>query len=205
MLPNSPKTIEELKDFCDQNGYTASLTRFFVGKNYTSPKAFGIYKDEETGDFIVYKNKADGSRYIRYQGPDEAFAVSELYERLIDEVKNQKLHCEAKNEAKDNYHVAGDYQYSEGEADNYYNDNNNNRNNSNSEDNSNKIIYYGIMIVMMIISLITGFSSGGHSGSSQYYDDNSYYSRSSDSYDSYNDSWSSSDWDSGNTDWDSDW
>ncbi len=33
---------------------------------------------------IVYKNKADGSRSIRYRGPDEAYAVRALYEKLLE-------------------------------------------------------------------------------------------------------------------------
>ena len=86
-----PKTIEELKDYCERNGFTESKTRFFVGFNYQGPKAFGIYKDEATGDFVVYKNKADGSRNVRYQGKDEEFAVVELYDRLQTEIANQKL------------------------------------------------------------------------------------------------------------------
>ena len=45
-------------------------TRFFIGINYKKPKAFGIYQDGD--QFIVYKNKANGERAIRYQGTDEA-------------------------------------------------------------------------------------------------------------------------------------
>ena len=35
---------------------------------------------------MVYKNKADGSRAVRYSGPDEAYAVRELYLKLKSEV-----------------------------------------------------------------------------------------------------------------------
>lgn len=54
------------------------VTRFFIGKNITEPKAFGIYRDS-TGDFVVYKNKSDGQRAIRYQGADEAYALIQDY------------------------------------------------------------------------------------------------------------------------------
>ena len=86
-----PKTIEELKAYCEQNGLTPERTRFFVGVNYKQPKAFGIYKDD-SGEFVVYKNKANGERAVRYRGVDEAYAVNELYERLQDEILNQKAH-----------------------------------------------------------------------------------------------------------------
>ncbi len=90
-----PKTIEELKDYCERNGFTASKTRFFIGFNYQGARAFGIYKDEETGEFVVYKNKDDGTRNVRYRGTDEEFAVVELYDRLQKEIDNQKLHYAA--------------------------------------------------------------------------------------------------------------
>lgn len=87
-----PKTIEELKDwYIARNLPPEEITRFFIGKNITEPKAFGIYKTE-TGDCVVYKNKASGERAIRYQGADEAYAVNELYQRLKTEIANQKSH-----------------------------------------------------------------------------------------------------------------
>ena len=88
-----PRTIEELKQwYKDANLPPEETTRFFIGRNYTERCAFGIYKDENTGDFIVYKNKDTGVRAIRYQGKDEAYAVNELYLRLKEEITNQKAH-----------------------------------------------------------------------------------------------------------------
>lgn len=88
-----PRTIEELKQwYKDANLPPEETTRFFIGRNYTERCAFGIYKDENTGDFIVYKNKDTGARAIRYQGKDEAYAVNELYLRLKEEILNQKSH-----------------------------------------------------------------------------------------------------------------
>ena len=85
----TPKTIEEL-----QSWYAArklppeKVTRFFIGKDVREPKAFGIYKNGS--DVIVYKNKADGSRAIRYQGKDEAYGVNEIYMKLKSEILDQK-------------------------------------------------------------------------------------------------------------------
>ena len=80
-----PKTIEELKAFCRSKNMPLERMRFFIGEDYREPKAFGIYKDENDR-FVVYKNKADGSRAVRYEGPDEAYAVNELYQKLKSEV-----------------------------------------------------------------------------------------------------------------------
>ena len=85
-----PKTIEELKAW-----YTAhdlppeNVTRFFIGKDIREPRAFGIFKNGN-GEFVVYKNKSDGSRAVRYQGYDEGYAVNELYQRLRTEIADQK-------------------------------------------------------------------------------------------------------------------
>ena len=88
---HTPKTIEELKKWYeDRNLPPYETTRFFIGIDYKKPKAFGIY--EENGEFIVYKNKADGSRAVRYRGSDEAYAVNEIYLKLKSEILNQKAH-----------------------------------------------------------------------------------------------------------------
>lgn len=84
-----PQTLEELKDFCARHSLPLEEMRFFIGVDYKKPKAFGIYQDAD-GNFVVYKNKADGSRAIRYKGTDEAYAVHELYLKMQSEVQKQK-------------------------------------------------------------------------------------------------------------------
>ncbi|MCQ2535224.1 MAG: zinc ribbon domain-containing protein [Clostridia bacterium] len=85
-----PTTIRELEDwYRARNLPPYETTRFFIGQNRSDPRCFGIYQDAN-GDFVVYKNKADGSRAVRYSGKDEKFAVNEFYQRLKDEISNQK-------------------------------------------------------------------------------------------------------------------
>ena len=85
----TPKTIEELKEwYMARKLPPETVTRFFIGKDIREPKAFGIYRDGS--DVIVYKNKANGQRSIRYQGKDEAYGVNELYMRLKSEILDQK-------------------------------------------------------------------------------------------------------------------
>ncbi len=89
-VSDQPQTIEQLKQwYIDRKLPPEETTRFFIGRNYTKPKAFGIYR-ADNGNFVVYKNKADGSRAIRYEGTDEAYAVNELYQKLKSEILNQK-------------------------------------------------------------------------------------------------------------------
>ncbi|MCR5664106.1 MAG: zinc ribbon domain-containing protein [Oscillospiraceae bacterium] len=84
-----PRTIEELKNFCASHHMPLEKMRFFIGEDYKYPRAFGIYQDE-WGNFVVYKNKADGTRAVRYQGRNQEYAVSEIYEKLKSEILLRK-------------------------------------------------------------------------------------------------------------------
>ena len=83
-----PRTIAQLQAYCAARGMPLERMRFFIGVDYREPRAFGIYQDGN--NFVVYKNKADGSRAVRYRGTDEAYAVNEIYLKLKSEILNQK-------------------------------------------------------------------------------------------------------------------
>lgn len=89
-----PQTIEALQAYCAAHGMPLEKMRFFIGVDYRQPRAFGIYRDGD--EFVVYKNKADGSRAVRYHGPDEAYAVNELYEKLLSECHNRGIYPDGK-------------------------------------------------------------------------------------------------------------
>jgi len=90
--PEQPKTIEELKAwYVAHHLPPEEITRFFIGKDIQEPRAFGIYRDG-SGNVVVYKNKSNGERAIRYKGADEKYAVNELYQRLKAEIVDQKAH-----------------------------------------------------------------------------------------------------------------
>ncbi len=97
--PDQPTTIEDLQAWYEAHGLPPyETTRFFIGIDYKQPRAFGIYKDPTSGNFVVYKNKDNGSRAIRYEGTDEAYAVNELYMRLKQEIIEQKGRNAAKGQ-----------------------------------------------------------------------------------------------------------
>lgn len=81
-----PRTIGQLRAFCAEKGMPLERMRFFIGEDVKEPRAFGLFRAED-GDFVVYKNKSDGTRAVRYRGPDEAFAVNEIYEKLKSETE----------------------------------------------------------------------------------------------------------------------
>lgn len=98
----TPKTIAELQRVV--SGQTPAAVwdnKIFIGINYKKPKAFGIYQDGD--QFIVYKNKANGERAIRYQGTDEAYAVNELYLKLKSEILNQKANNQTRKQQRDTH------------------------------------------------------------------------------------------------------
>ena len=90
LIITHPRSIEELKTYCAQHGMPLLRMRFFIDENYTEPKAFGIYRDGD--QFVVYKNKSDGSRSVRYHGPDESYAVNELFLKLLDECHKRNIY-----------------------------------------------------------------------------------------------------------------
>lgn len=216
-----PKTIEELKQwYIDHNLPDENTTRFFIDKDYPGPKAYGIYKQPD-GDFVVYKNKADGTRSTRYVGKDETYAVQELYLKLKEEMLLQKEHnmntssygSSYKSNPTNTYKNYDDY---------FLNGRNNNNNYSNitgSNNKNNGCLIAVIIIVVIFFILPMLFSGCGIIGSSIYRPSHSSYdssyssswwdsSSSSSSSSSWDSDWSSSDWDSGwdsSSSWDSDW
>ncbi len=86
----TPHTIKELAEYCAERNMPLHRMRFFIGEDYKKPKAFGIFQNDK-GEFVVYKNKANGSRSIRYKGFDEKYAVKELYMKLLEECHNRNI------------------------------------------------------------------------------------------------------------------
>ena len=223
-----PKTIEELQAwYVSHNLPPEEVTRFFIGKNITEPKAFGIYKTE-TGDCVVYKNKANGERAIRYQGADEGYAVNELYQRLRSEIADQRAANPGKPKKKErskflgcgcltliafalfaifmaigNDHIpSGYYKYDNTE---YYH-----QGTKWYKYDADKDDWYQAESMSKLITEdnASQYSFSGHEGksfeSSSWYDNGSSYD---DDDDWDNDSrWDDDDdWSSSSTDWDSDW
>ena len=85
-----PTTILELQKYCEQHGMPLLRMRFFIGEDYRKPKAFGIYREGD--QFVVYKNKDTGERAVRYCGPDEAYAVEEIFQKLLSECHKRGIY-----------------------------------------------------------------------------------------------------------------
>jgi len=190
--------------------------RFFIGYDMREPKAYGIYRDEE-GNFIVYKNKSNGSKSVRYKGSDEAYAVNEIYQKLRTEMAELKMaYAEDTNHTDDAYNPR---RY--------------------LSRNAGKMSFIPVMIIfavtiMIIVTVMLLFSNVSSKFQDSYEEkrwnytyynngswsdgvweqddswDDDYYDNSYD-YDDWADDWDGDDWDFDSdwndsySDWDSDW
>lgn len=220
-----PKTIEELKQWAMQHNVPLDKMHVYIGDNNYSPKCIGIYK--MGNEVTVYKNKSDGTRAVRYQGSDEAYAVNEVYLKIKEMMAGATKHVPDSNSG---YRSYGGYSASsQGGNGNY------GRNHIRAGS------VAGIIITAIIVITLTasfrvcaggvgwavqscGFSScysagcngnynSGYGSHTSYwdwdydYDDDSYDDDSDDDYD-WDSDWDSDygdyDWDF-DYDWDSDW
>ena len=93
----APRTISELQEWYKEKGLPPyEVTRFFIGTDCKEAKCFGIY-EEANGNIVVYKNKSDGTRVVRYEGSDEEFAVNEIYQKLKESIVEQKSLNDTRN------------------------------------------------------------------------------------------------------------
>ena len=178
--PSAPQTMYELRKFAETVGISLERLHFHLGEDYKGRCAFGMYRDEKTGNFVVYKNKDNGKRAIRYEGPDEAYAVNELYQKLKERIALYK---------KDPNHDPADI-YREPTKSELRSEMPASRNAFNIF----FLIFLGIIAILLFFFAPPSGSSGG-SGSSYRYEsdyDNSYSDYDSD-YGSDYDDWSS-DW-----------
>ena len=89
-------SVEELIQRCQERGMPLEKMRFFIGENRTEPRCFGIYQDPQSGYWVVYKNKADGSRAVRYNGPDEAYAANEIWMKINSEIEMRRARLQSR-------------------------------------------------------------------------------------------------------------
>ena len=91
-VKEQPHTIVEFQEWYKSKGLPPyTVTRFFIGEDYRGARAFGIYYNENNGNYVVYKNTSSGQRCVHYEGCDEEYAVNELLQRLQAEIIQQKM------------------------------------------------------------------------------------------------------------------
>lgn len=84
-----PRSLDELKEYCREQRLSPEKLLFSIGRDSDEPRVNGIFQ-EPGGDYVVFRNKSDGTRLERYRGTDEEEAVQTLYPRLRDELERQR-------------------------------------------------------------------------------------------------------------------
>lgn len=80
-------TVHSVAELIEQTRHMPlERMRFFINEDRREPRCFGIYQDPVSRHWVVYKNKSDGSRAVRYSGPDEAHAAQELWLKINSEI-----------------------------------------------------------------------------------------------------------------------
>ena len=194
---NVPHTIAELRGWAEQFNLPLDEMRVHIGEDYKGAKAFGIYKDGER--VVVYKNKANGERAVRYEGTDEAYAVHELYQKMREMLSQPEKTRKAGTTSASSQSTAAPIR-------------DNKRGNRHPIITMIVVVYIivmvgsvGINLMGLLFSAATGsyrpsYGNGYYSDYDYYDSDYGYYS---DDYDyDYYDSGSSYDYDSS---WDYDW
>lgn len=210
----NPTTIEELKEYCAERNMPLLRMRFFIGEDYYGPRAFGIFKDG-SGKVTVYKNKADGTRAVRYSGTDEKYAVHEIYQKLLEECRARGINPD---QSLNQAYAKNGYRPSSFGRDASHNGNSPSKSSSSRAGSFIKMIILVIVVMVVasifirgctycVVSGVPGYlfsSDDGYnsweSGSGSFWDwdsDSDYDS------DYGSNSWDS--WDSGGSDWGSDW
>ena len=202
-----PKTIEELKEWVEKNNVPLDKVPVYIGVNGAHPKCIGIYRDG--GEVIVYKNKAAGTRAIRYQGSDEAYAVNEVYLKIKELMAMASATNRTPSSNSSNTSYSGYSGYQSSNRNSYSGSNRPNRTNSNSS------LIGGIALIVILVVLLVAFPSCtanigqiihsygiGYSSSDYNWNYNSGYGSNTSNWDyDYSDD-SNNGWD---FDWDSDW
>ena len=173
----TPTTIDELLAFCERHELPLAKMRFFIGLDYPGERAFGIYRDGD--EFVVYKNKADGSRAVRYRGPDEAYAVNEIFQKLKEEATHQRSRVAAARRPG--------YTQSEANARNPYNEAESERGTRRSSGRSNALLIFLITIAAAVTigrtaAAIRKKPAAAPSSGYYHYNDQYYYNQGSSWY-----------------------
>lgn len=86
------QTLDDLIGFAKAANLPLDDMRFALGRDMgTQPKWFYIYREPNTGSWVVAKNKADGKAAIRYYGDDETEAVRIILDKMESEANARGL------------------------------------------------------------------------------------------------------------------
>ncbi len=96
-------SLQEYKDFVEKHNIPLDTIRFALGEDKGhEPRWFYIYQDRFTGEWVVAKNKNDGSTAERYRGFDEAAACQILFDKMQEEF-NKRQYASGSGSSRNEY------------------------------------------------------------------------------------------------------
>ena len=81
-----PRTIEGFQQLAQEEEMPLEDIHFSLGEERGEANSYGIYREPDSRNVVVYRVKPDGTKRIRYRGNDEAKAVEILYDKFFDEL-----------------------------------------------------------------------------------------------------------------------
>lgn len=91
-------------DFVQKHNIPLDTIRFALGEDKGhEPRWFYIYQDRFTGEWVVAKNKSDGSTAERYRGNDEAKACQILFDKMEEEFNKRQFKSPQTTQAETKY------------------------------------------------------------------------------------------------------
>ena len=97
-------SLQEYMDFVQKHNIPLDTIRFALGEDKGhEPRWFYIYQDRFTGEWVVAKNKSDGSTAERYRGNDEAKACQILFDKMEEEFNKRQFKSPQTTQAETKY------------------------------------------------------------------------------------------------------
>lgn len=81
-------SVKEYQDFVKKHNLPLEKMRFALERKYDK-RWFYLYYDPTLDEWIVAKNKDDGTTAVRYRGPSEATACQILFDKMEDEARKR--------------------------------------------------------------------------------------------------------------------
>ncbi len=87
----TPQNITALRNWVIENNAGIIPHNLVIGKESVDPFVCGLYVDESTRDYVVYRTNECGFSRLLYQGQDEATAVYSLFSKLRDDMSRRAM------------------------------------------------------------------------------------------------------------------
>lgn len=83
-------SIEELQEWVSKHRIPVEEMRITIGEKYSGCNLKGIYKDRETGEFVIYRQTSSGEYIEDLRCSDESLAVNKIKWSIEERISSNK-------------------------------------------------------------------------------------------------------------------